>query len=101
MTDICEICGLPKNICVCNEMEKETQKIKIFVKRTRFNKMMTLISGFESKEKARELEKILKKKLACGGTTDGTLIELQGNHMKKVRNILLKEGFKGELIEGG
>lgn len=101
MTDICEICGLPKNICVCNEMEKETQKIKIFVKRTRFNKMMTMISGFESKEKARELEKILKKKLACGGTTDDTLIELQGNHMKKVRNILLKEGFKGELIEGG
>lgn len=100
MTDICEICGLPKNICVCNEMEKESQKIKIFVKKTRFNKIVTVVTGFDNKEKVKELEKTLKKKLACGGTSTDHAVELQGDHSKKVKNILIQEGFKGELIEG-
>ena|SRR3989338_11423156 len=100
MTEICQICGLPKNLCVCAEISKETQKIKIRTMRRRFKKLITTISGFESKEQAKEMEKIFKKKLACGGTAKGTEIELQGEHQKKVKEILLQNGFKKELIDG-
>ena len=68
--------------------------------RRRFKKLITTISGFESKEQAKEMEKIFKKKLACGGTAKGTEIELQGEHQKKVKEILLQNGFKKELIDG-
>ncbi|MFH1257185.1 MAG: stress response translation initiation inhibitor YciH [Candidatus Diapherotrites archaeon] len=99
MKDICEKCGLPKNICVCEEIEKETQKIRIRTLSRRFGKIVTIVSGLTDKEQAKELEKTLKRKLACGGTLKGSEIVLQGEHRKKVNEILLKEGFKQELIE--
>lgn len=98
--EICQTCGLPKSLCVCIEIEKETQKIKIRLMKTSFKKLVTTISGLEGKEKMKELEKTLKRKLACGGTVKDGIIELQGDHRKKVKEILLKEGYKEGLIEG-
>ena len=83
--EICNTCGLPKSLCVCVEIDKETQKIKISVVRTRFKKFLTTISGLDEKEKLKELEKTLKRKLACGGTVKDGVIVLQGNHSKKVK----------------
>ncbi len=99
MNEVCQICGLPKNLCVCQEIAKENQKIKIFVKRTKFRKFVTVIQGLENHESAKELEKTLKKKFACGGTVKGTEIELQGDHKKNMKNVLLKQGYKEELID--
>lgn len=98
--EICQTCGLPKSLCVCVEIEKETQKIKIRLMRTSFKKIVTTVTGFDDKEKAKELEKLLKKKLACGGTLKDKTIELQGDHRKKVKEILKQQGYKEELIEG-
>ncbi|MDO8538174.1 MAG: stress response translation initiation inhibitor YciH [archaeon] len=100
MTDICQVCGLPKNLCVCAEISKESQKIKIRTMRRRFKKFITTITGFETKEQAKDMEKVFKKKLACGGTAKGTEVELQGDHQKKAKEILLENGFKKELIDG-
>ena len=100
MTETCTTCGLPKNSCVCIEIEKEQQKIRIKIVKTRFNKVITIISGFDDKEKAKELEKELKRKLACGGTIKENNIELQGDHRKKIKPILIAHGYKEELIEG-
>jgi len=99
MEGVCETCGLPKNLCVCGEIAKETEKIKIRTLRRRFGKMVTVVSGFEESSEAKELGKALKRKLACGGTTKDTEIELQGNHTSKVKELLLKEGYKEELID--
>ncbi len=99
MEGICETCGLPKNLCVCGEIAKETEKIKIRTIRRRFRKVVTIVSGFEDASEAKGLGKNLKRKLACGGTTKGTEIELQGDHTKKVKELLLKEGYKEELID--
>ena len=60
---------------------------------------MTVISGIEDKNAAKELCKELKKKLACGGTVKNNEIELQGSHVEKAKKLLLKFGYKEELID--
>jgi len=41
----------------------------------------------------------LKEELACGGTVKNNIIELQGDHAKKVREKLIKMGFNENNIE--
>jgi len=99
MEGICEKCGLPKNICVCTQITKEAQKIKVQVVKRMFGKYVTLVSGLENEQEAKNLAKQLKKKFACGGTQHGTSIELQGGHKDKVFGFLLKEGYKADQID--
>lgn len=99
MNGTCETCGLPKALCVCSQIEKEQQKIRIRRINRKFGKVITLIAGLDTPEHAKELGKTLKRKLACGGTHKGTEIELQGDHMRKVKEILLAEGYNENLIE--
>ena len=100
MMEICPKCGLPKDICVCEKIAKEQQKIVIEVKPTRFHKVMTIIHGIDPKAiDVKSLLKELKRKLACGGTFKDGLLELQGDHKDKVVEILVKYGFQREMIE--
>ena len=97
---VCLKCGLPKELCVCETMAKESRKIRISVEKKRYRKYVTLIKGIDmSKIDIRGLMKNLKSKLACGGTYKDNEIELQGNHKVKAREILIKEGFPPEIIE--
>ncbi len=100
MNEICETCGLPKSLCVCGEIEKEQQKIRIKTEYARFRKILTVVEGLDDRAKAKELVKLLKRKLACGGTVKNTRIELQGDHRKKVKELLIAEGYKEKSIEG-
>ena len=97
MESICATCGLPKNICVCGQIAKESQKITIRLEQRRFRKFITIVEGLEA-DVAKEMIKVLKSKLACGGTLDEGKIELQGNHRKEVKKVLLAEGFKESSI---
>ncbi len=99
MEEICQKCGLPKNLCVCQQIAKEQQKIKIRVDKRCFGKIVTLVSGLGQDVDLDELIKQLKRKLACGGTLKNNEIILQGNHRDRVKEILLKQGFKEELID--
>ena len=99
MEEICPKCGLPKNLCICEQIAKEQQKIKIRVDNRRFRKTVTIVSGLGSDVNAEGLTKQLKKSLACGGTLKKGVIILQGNHKGKVKEMLLKQGFKEELID--
>ena len=99
MEEICPTCGLQKSICVCGEIAKEQQKIKIRTDRKRFRKIVTVVTGFEDEKTAKDLGKLLKRKLACGGTVKNKEIELQGMHVKKVKEVLMAEGYKEELID--
>ncbi|MCW1294132.1 MAG: stress response translation initiation inhibitor YciH [Candidatus Parvarchaeota archaeon] len=92
--EICPVCGLPKDMCVCGSISQTSQKIKIFTKKVSFKKTMTIISGFDPKlHDIKELTKKLKTEIACGGTYKDNHIELQGDHTDKVRQILIKNGF--------
>jgi translation initiation factor 1 len=99
MQEIDKISGLPKDLFDINNITKEQQKIKIEVKRIRFKKMMTIISGIDDKQQAKEIGKELKQKFACGGTTKDGIIEIQGNHKSGVKEFLVGKGYKKELIE--
>lgn len=100
MSEICEKCGLPKDICVCEELAIEKQKISIKTVEKKFRKKMTIIEGINPKDiDLREITKKLKSKLACGGTLKEGRIELQGDHINKVKEELIKLGFSKDTIE--
>ena len=61
MPEICPKCGLPKEICVCDILDRETnRKIKVYLERKKFRKYMTVVSGLTGEElekTAKELKK--------------------------------------------
>jgi translation initiation factor 1 len=94
MSNICPKCGLPKEICVCEEIAREQQNITIILDRRRYGKMMTVIDGLNPHDLDMDsLISNLKSKCACGGTIKDGKIELQGDHRTKVREALEKMGF--------
>ncbi|MBI5061711.1 MAG: stress response translation initiation inhibitor YciH [Candidatus Aenigmarchaeota archaeon] len=97
---ICQKCGLPKELCVCETIAKEKQKIKVSAVQKRYGKIVTTIHGIDpSSIDVRELSKKLKSRLACGGTVKNEEITLQGDHRQRVKEILVKEGFPKDIIE--
>ncbi len=100
MSEICPKCGLPKELCVCEAIAKESQIIKVYVIKKKFGKKYTLIEGIDSKEiDLKDLAKKLKTKFACGGTAKEGRIELQGDHKQRVRENLVQMGFSKETID--
>jgi translation initiation factor 1 len=96
---VCPTCGLPKELCVCESIAKETQKITVYMEKKKFGKKYTVIEGIDKKEiNLNQLAKKLKAKLACGGTVKEDRIELQGDHKAKVRELLIASGFASETI---
>ncbi|RLF29076.1 MAG: stress response translation initiation inhibitor YciH [Thermoplasmata archaeon] len=94
MSDICPKCGLPKEICVCEDIAREQQRIRIEVDQRRYGKMMTIIDGINPHDlDINALISTLKSTCACGGTIKDGKIELQGDHREKVKETLEKMGF--------
>jgi translation initiation factor 1 len=100
MSEICNTCGLPKELCVCETIAKESQKIVVQLVKKKFGKMSTLITGLnESEIDLDDLAKKLKNKFACGGTAKDGYVELQGKHLKNMKIELIKLGFSPDSIE--
>ena len=98
--EICPICGLPKDLCICGTLESEETSIKIRVEHRRYNKPATVIEGINPKiHDLHKLAKDLKKNLACGGTVKGDKIILLGDHRDTIPDILIKMGFDSNKIE--
>ncbi len=100
MAEICSKCGLPKELCVCETIAKESQKIKVRLVKKKFGKLETQIGGIDEKEVSlKEITKKLKQKLACGGTVKEGIIELQGDHRARVKELLVEAGFDADRID--
>lgn len=100
MSEICPKCGLPKELCVCESIARQAQAITVRTEERKFRKKYTVIEGVDEKEvNMKDLMRTLKNKLACGGTSKGGKIELQGDHKQKAREILIHAGFPPETIE--
>jgi len=97
--EICPKCGLPEQACVCEQIVKSSQRIKVTQDKKRYGKIVTVVTGFESGIDVKKIAKALKNELACGGTYKDNTIELQGDHKKRIKELLVKLGFDGESID--
>lgn len=90
--------GLPSEADVFEEIAKSEQQIKVSVQTRRYGKKITVVEGFDKNVDVKATGKQLKAVLACGGTVKNGTIELQGNHRKRVKPLLVKLGFAEEAI---
>jgi translation initiation factor 1 len=95
--EICPVCGLPKELCVCEKIEEAERKIEVSIKQAKFKKLVTVVKGIGEKE-IEKVAKELKKRLACGGTIKNGEIILQGDHKSKIKAILLSLGYNEKEI---
>ncbi len=100
MSEICSTCGLPQELCVCETIAKESQRIRVYTVKRKFGKVYTIVDGIDEKEiDIKDLTKKLKSKFACGGTTKQGKVELQGNHKQNIKKFLVQMGFPAETID--
>ena len=97
--EICPKCGLPKQACVCEQITKSSQRIKVTMDKKRYGKIVTIVSGFNKGTDIKSIAKALKNELACGGTYKDNEVELQGDHSRKIKEILVNLGFNKESID--
>jgi len=100
--NICPKCGLPKELCTCEEI-KTSESIKIYSEKRKFGKFVTIVKGVD-KGNMENMATILKKSLGCGGTirkenNGDEIIELQGDHKSRIVGILVKAGFSRDIIK--
>ena len=100
MAEICPTCGLPQDICVCEEISKEQQRIRVRLETRKWGKAVTIIDGINDKDaNLSRLAQKLKTFCACGGTAKNNEIILQGDHRDKVRSYLIRLGYPEENVE--
>lgn len=99
MVEIDPITGLPKELGIWEDIAKESQEITARIEKRKFGKEYTLVEGIDTKQiDIKDVSKKLKSKFACGGTSKGGVIELQGNHISKTRAALIELGFPTESL---
>jgi len=77
-----------------NELTKNEHQL-VFTYEKRNGKPVTLVGRFQLDDaKKKEILKLLKKKLATGGTINEDWIEIQGDKKDKIIEILTKDGWK-------
>jgi translation initiation factor 1 len=79
-------------------MTRRGQKIRVRADKRSYGKVVTLVDGFDNVD-IDKIAKDLKRKLACGGTSKNNVIELQGDHTNRVRNVLIEMGFSEDMIQ--
>ncbi len=99
MVNVCSQCGLPQDLCVCEAIAREQQKITVTLEKRKFGKKYTIIRGMEKEANVEEILRKLKNRFACGGTAKNNQIELQGDHLSRVRKVLADFGFPEGTIE--
>ncbi len=78
------------------------QDLRVMLDRkNRKGKVATIVTGFQGSETAlAELGKMLKTKCGVGGAAKDGEIIIQGDHVARVLDILLKDGYKAKRTGG-
>ena len=90
--------GFEEETLVPNE-----QDLRVLIDRKqRKGKEVTLVTGFVgTEEDLKDLGKMLKHKCGVGGSVKDGEIVIQGNNLKKVLELLHKEGYSAKQSGGG
>lgn len=100
MPEVCSVCGLPKDLCVCGTISMEQQRVKVRMETRKWGKPVTIVEGMDVRSvNLGELASKLKTICACGGTAKDNLVVLQGDHRDKVKRALVDYGFPETSIE--
>ena len=98
----CENCGKLQEECICAKQRSNTFKNQIaYIKRDRKRrggKTVTVISNLSGDIKS--LQKELQKKCASGGALKKDSMEIQGDHVNKIRSILEDKGCTVKQVGG-
>ncbi len=78
---------------VLETLDKERSPIHLRTERRAYGKKVTLIAGFDKTTNVKKVAKLLKTKCAAGGTVKQGVIELQGDQLRRAKEILQSEGF--------
>jgi translation initiation factor 1 len=82
---------------MCEQIAKEQQKIRILTDTRRYGKVVTVVEGIDDTDiDLDDLARKLKTRCAAGGTAKEGRIELQGDHKRKVKEVLEELGFSVE-----
>lgn len=78
-----------------SDLIPKNQHQLVFTFEKRNGKPVTLVGRFYIEEtEKKEVLKLLKKKLACGGAINNEWLEIQGDFKDKIKEILTKENWK-------
>jgi translation initiation factor 1 len=81
------------------EIEKGETSIVITKDVRKFRKPVTVVSGLQDSQNAKDVTRQLKVSIGTGGTFKDGQIILQGDHRETTKDLLIKMGFKAESIE--
>ena len=86
---------LPNSLTdVLETLDKERTPLKMKTDRRAYGKKVTLVSGFDKTTDVKKVAKLLKSKCATGGTVKDSVIELQGDQVRRATEILEKEDYQ-------
>lgn len=100
--EICSICGLPNELCVCDQSQKDSSLIEIKIEKRKYGKLWAIVLGINVESpKLKLILKNIKNKLACGGTVKGKSLEIlfgKNDRIPDLIKVLVDEGFNRDSI---
>ena len=57
MVGVCNSCGLPQDLCVCETIAREQQKIVVSMEKRKFGKKYTIVKGLTKEANIGEIAK--------------------------------------------
>ena len=91
-----DITGLPDDLDldIEDDLARTETVLRVRMESRRYGKPMTIVEGFEDTGiDLKELASGLKQQLGAGGTVEGETIEIQGDHQRRLPELLREEGF--------
>ena len=99
---MCDRCGQLESACTCPPVSKppnltppEKQTIWLAIEKRKKEKVVTVVRGLSAT--GNDLPTLLgglKDRCGAGGTLDGDTLEIQGNHLERLRTLLAEMGYR-------
>ena len=99
----CERCGELESVCACPpaappppaRIAPEKQTAKVAVEKRKKGKQVTVVRGLSAEgNDLPELLKRLKNHCGAGGTVKEDTLEIQGQHVERIRQALQEIGYR-------